>query len=74
MVGAGVIYDFKLYRYVPSLPAAVVTSVLFGGLAAAHTFRLLRNKTWFCIPFIVGGLCGLPHLLVEDCIQSNRPP
>jgi hypothetical protein len=58
-------FDFKLYRYVPSLATAIIATTLFGGLLAAHTFRLVRNKTWFRIPFAVGGVCALPCLPFE---------
>lgn len=50
-------FDFQLYRYVPSLPAAIAACAVFGLLTAAHTWRMVRARTWFCTPFVVGGLC-----------------
>ena len=48
--------DFKLYRYVPSLAAAIATTVIFGLLTAGHIYRMFRTRSWFCIPFIIGGI------------------
>ena len=64
MASAGDTFNFKLYRYVPSLAAAVVATVVFGSLSVAHIFRIVRNKTWFCVPFVVGGLCMLSSSLL----------
>ncbi|KAH8683662.1 RTA1 like protein-domain-containing protein, partial [Ilyonectria robusta] len=44
-----------LWHYIPSFPAAVVFIALFGLLTAGHAFKLVRHRTWFCIPFVVGG-------------------
>ncbi|KAH6898190.1 RTA1 like protein-domain-containing protein [Thelonectria olida] len=46
---------YPLWRYIPSLPAAIVFAAIFGLLTAAHCWRLFRHRMWFCIPFIVGG-------------------
>ncbi|KAH8760253.1 putative RTA1 domain protein [Hyaloscypha finlandica] len=43
------------WDYVPSLPLAIVATVVFASLTILHTFRLFRTRTWFCIPFILGG-------------------
>ncbi|ODM18860.1 hypothetical protein SI65_05477 [Aspergillus cristatus] len=45
---------FALYRYTPSIPAAVVMAVAFGFLAVFHAYRLVRERTYFFIPFIIG--------------------
>ncbi|OAP63850.1 hypothetical protein AYL99_03077 [Fonsecaea erecta] len=47
--------DFKLYRYDPSLAAAVIFVTLFALASFLHTYQLLRTRTWFMIPFCVGG-------------------
>ncbi|KAJ5934275.1 Protein RTM1 [Penicillium verhagenii] len=46
--------DFALYRYTPSLPAAVVFAVIFLLLSIFHLIRLFKNRTYLFIPFIVG--------------------
>lgn len=48
--------DFKLYRYVPSLAAGTVATIIFGLLTAGHIYRMFRTRSWFCIPFIIGGI------------------
>ncbi|KAM0413046.1 hypothetical protein ACHAPD_008117 [Fusarium lateritium] len=50
-------FDFKLYRYDPSLPAAVVSVVVFAILTAAHTWRLIRVRAYYFTAFTIGGLC-----------------
>ncbi|KAH6673911.1 RTA1 like protein-domain-containing protein [Plectosphaerella plurivora] len=47
---------YPLWRYIPSLPAAIVFAAVFGVLTIAHTWRMFRHRMWFCIPFVVGGL------------------
>ncbi|OAT14126.1 RTA1 domain-containing protein [Blastomyces gilchristii SLH14081] len=49
-------FDFELYRYIPSLPAAIISVVVFGFLTAAHTWRLLRARAFYFTAFTVGGL------------------
>ncbi|KAL0930478.1 rta1 domain-containing protein [Colletotrichum truncatum] len=56
---------YPLWEYVPSLPAGIVFSVIFGLATAAHAFKLIRNRTWFCIPFVTGGICKF--------VQSPQP-
>ena len=50
-------FDFALYRYTPSLPAAIVSAAVFGVLTIGHFWRMFRNRTWFCLPFAIGGVC-----------------
>lgn len=50
-------FDFKLYRYDPSLPAAIVSVAVFAILTAAHTWRLLRVRAYYFTAFTIGGLC-----------------
>ncbi|KAF5258197.1 hypothetical protein BFJ70_g12495 [Fusarium oxysporum] len=47
--------DFYLWSYVPSIPAAVIFIILFLMLSAAHTWKMIHNRLWFCIPFVIGG-------------------
>ncbi|EPS45626.1 hypothetical protein H072_385 [Dactylellina haptotyla CBS 200.50] len=45
----------KVYRYEPSLAAAIIFVVAFSLTSALHTFQLSRTRTWFFIAFAVGG-------------------
>lgn len=47
--------DFFLWSYVPSMPAAIIFCIIFLGLSMVHTWKLLRNRMWFCLPFAIGG-------------------
>ncbi|KAJ9136871.1 RTA1 like protein [Pleurostoma richardsiae] len=47
---------YPLWHYIPSLPAAIVFAVLFGAATFLHNYLMATRRTWFCIPFIVGGV------------------
>ncbi|RJE18248.1 RTA1 domain protein [Aspergillus sclerotialis] len=47
-------YHYELYRYTPSIPAAVVFVVVFALLSIAHLIILIRNRTYIFIPFFIG--------------------
>ncbi|KAL1975868.1 hypothetical protein VTN31DRAFT_4260 [Thermomyces dupontii] len=49
-------FDFKLYRYVPSLPAAVISVIAFGILTGLHVRRLYQARAFYFTAFTVGGL------------------
>jgi hypothetical protein len=48
---------FVLYRYDPSLVAAVVFILLFLAAGCCHVYQLLRSKTWYMVPFCIGIGC-----------------
>ncbi|GFF24890.1 RTM1-like protein, putative [Aspergillus udagawae] len=47
--------SFKLYRYDPSVGAAVAFILLFIVSSCIHTYQLARTRTWFFVPFVLGG-------------------
>jgi len=49
--------DFKLFRYNPSMAAAIIFLILFLLITALHFFQMIRTKTWIFIPFVIGGVC-----------------
>lgn len=49
--------DFVLYRYNPSIPAAVVFIAVFLIATILHCIQLWRYRTYFFVPFIIGLLC-----------------
>ena len=55
---------FEYYRYNPSLAAAVIFIICFLLTTALHTFQLIRTKTLFFIPFLVGGYCKSSNLML----------
>ncbi|KAJ6098475.1 protein RTM1 [Penicillium canescens] len=42
------------YRYYPSLAAAIAFIVLFSVSTFLHLFQMIRTRTWFFIPFVIG--------------------
>lgn len=52
---------YVLWPYKPSVPGGVIAAVLMVILFGIHAFRLVKNRTWFCIPFVIGAL--VYHLL-----------
>lgn len=48
---------YKYYNYDPNFGAAAVFIILFGVSSLTHLFQIFKNKTWYFIPFIIGGAC-----------------
>ncbi|EHL02931.1 putative protein RTM1 [Glarea lozoyensis 74030] len=46
--------DYWIYK--PSIVGAAIATGIFTVLTAIHIFRLSRIRSWFCIPFVLGGL------------------
>ena len=72
---------FKFYHYLPSAAAALLFTALFGLSTIMHIYQMARTRTWFVIPFILGGLCewlrcdaelGLPLTLNVQPVKSRR--
>ncbi|KAB8236703.1 hypothetical protein ETB97_008894 [Aspergillus alliaceus] len=47
--------SWTYYHYDPSLPAAIIFTILFGISSLFHTYQALRTRTWCFIPFVIGG-------------------
>lgn len=47
---------FKYYYYDPSKAAAAVFVTLFAISTLMHLFQLTRKRTWYFIPFVIGGI------------------
>ncbi|RAH72927.1 RTA1 domain-containing protein [Aspergillus aculeatinus CBS 121060] len=48
--------EFTLYYYAPSSAAAGIFVVLFGLSTLLHFYQLVRTRSWFMIPFFIGGI------------------
>ncbi|KAF1364489.1 hypothetical protein EJ07DRAFT_98857 [Lizonia empirigonia] len=48
--------EYVLWPYTPSIAGGAIACVIFALLTCAHVFRLVKNRTWFCIPFVIGAL------------------
>lgn len=54
---------FVFYHYEPSMAAAVIFVLLFGISTILHAVQMGMTRTWFMIPFLLGGLCEYTHVL-----------
>ncbi|CAI7664140.1 unnamed protein product [Penicillium pancosmium] len=48
--------QWTFYYYAPSSAAAGIFAGLFGLSSIFHFYQLIRTRTWFMIPFLIGGL------------------
>lgn len=69
MADNGGTIDFKLYRYNPSMAAAVIFTILFLLISGLHLYQMFRTRTWILIPFVIGGFCKLS--LQELCCKVS---
>jgi hypothetical protein len=53
--------NFKYYHYDPSMVAAIIFIILFALTTFLHLFQMLKTRTWFFIPFVIGGFCAYYH-------------
>ena len=49
-------HGYYLWKYVPSLPAAIVFAILFFGTTMLHSLRVWKSRLWYCTWFVLGGL------------------
>lgn len=50
-------FEFKLYRYTPSLGAAILFLVLFALITLYHLYQVIRLRSWYFLVFVIGGVC-----------------
>jgi len=63
--------QYALFRYPPSLAAAVLFTILFAATTFIHTYQLFRSRTWFFIPLLIGGYCTLPSPAHPSALISH---
>lgn len=51
--------EFNLYRYTPSLAAAVIFIILFVLATFYHLYQVARTRCWYFTVFVIGGFCKL---------------
>ncbi|KAL8853550.1 MAG: hypothetical protein Q9221_001536 [Calogaya cf. arnoldii] len=62
---------YVLYHYSPSIAAAAVATVVFAVLTGLHTYRMIKTRLWFCIPFTIGGFFELIGYIGRAAGHSN---
>ncbi|KAI9041877.1 RTA1 domain-containing protein [Aspergillus affinis] len=64
--------DFKLYRYTPSLAAAILFIVLFVLITAYHLYQVIRAKSWYFLIFVVGGVFQIIGYICRVLAHSDK--
>ncbi|RAK95692.1 RTA1-domain-containing protein [Aspergillus ibericus CBS 121593] len=64
---------FAFYRYNPSMAGAVIFTGLFALTTIWHLWQLFRTRTWFFIPFTVGGIFEIIGYLGRG-LSSHQTP
>ena len=57
------------YHYDPSMAAAVIFIVAFSLSGIYHTYQVIRLRSWYFIPFVVGSI-GTISILFLTSSQS----
>ncbi|KAF1976284.1 hypothetical protein BU23DRAFT_456382 [Bimuria novae-zelandiae CBS 107.79] len=67
--------EYQLWHYTPSTAGGAIACIIFFILTALHSWRIVKNRTWFCIPFVIGGLfetIGYGARAVADTDLQNK--
>lgn len=56
---------YKLYNYDPSGGAAIPFAALFGLATVIHIVQMIHARSWYMIPFTIGGVCKVSHDILE---------
>jgi len=65
---AGTEDDTGIYPYKPNSKICIVAALLFGGSAIFHAWQMLRKRTWFYTPLVVGAISKLsPFSSITPC-------
>lgn len=65
--------DFKYYHYNPSLAAAVIFAILFLLTSILHVYQLVRARTWYFTPLVVGALMEMVGY-IGRILSSRQSP
>ncbi|GME38997.1 Rta-like protein [Neofusicoccum parvum] len=60
-------------HYKPSLAAAAIFTVLFTATTVFHCWQMIRRRTWYFVPFIIGGIFQIAGYL-SRAISSTQYP
>ncbi|KAH7075849.1 putative RTM1-like protein [Paraphoma chrysanthemicola] len=65
--------DFKLFRYNPSMAAAVIFIILFLLISTLHLYQMVRTRAWIFIPFVLGGFFQFVGYVGRAVSASESP-
>ncbi|PYI09287.1 RTA1 domain protein [Aspergillus sclerotiicarbonarius CBS 121057] len=63
--------SYELYRYTPSLAAAVLFIILFILITAYHVYQMAQARAWYFICFILGGIFQIIGYVARALAHSN---
>ncbi|KAA8621009.1 RTA1 like protein [Pyrenophora tritici-repentis] len=63
--------EYVLWPYTPTIAAGATAAVIMFILFFTHAFLLFKNKTWFCIPFVIGALCEAVGYSARAAAHNN---
>jgi hypothetical protein len=49
--------NYFLWFYLPQMWASLLFLALFIILTGLQIWKMVKTRTWFCIPFVIGGIC-----------------
>ncbi|KAF1947476.1 RTA1 like protein [Clathrospora elynae] len=62
---------YVLWPYTPSIAGSAIAAAVMFILFGIHTFRLVKNRTWFCIPLVIGAACETIGYSARAAAHSN---
>ena len=63
---------YKYYHYDPSLAAAILFTILFASTTLWHLILLVKHRTLYFIPVIIGGVCTFTSPFAS--LVDRQPP
>ncbi|KAI4767702.1 RTA1 like protein [Aureobasidium sp. EXF-3400] len=64
---------FEYYAYTPSKAIAIIACLIFVAITSLHLWQLFRTRTWFFIPFVLGGLFEVIGFAARAKSASQHP-
>jgi hypothetical protein len=69
--------DYYLWHYLPSIPAAVIFTLIFLGCTFGLSWRSWKERVKFSIPFIIGTACksrvsNVTCMLLEAMLTNSE--
>jgi hypothetical protein len=62
---------YFLWFYVPNLGASLLFLAVFVVATGLHTWRMVKTRTWHCIPFVIGGIFELLGYALRAFAYNN---
>ncbi|GAA90897.1 hypothetical protein ASPFODRAFT_196446 [Aspergillus luchuensis CBS 106.47] len=63
--------SYELYRYTPSLAAAILFTVLFIFITAYHAYQMAQARAWYFTCFVLGGIFQIIGYITRALAHSN---